>query len=454
MELILYACRVRLVSQFRQKKTQRFLMLAFGIVLAYFYSWLFSFVMLESHKTDAGPTPVLMLEYANLFILALIILKGFFPAYVPKIEIIQRIFPVRPVVKFRTELVVELVSPFYFILLNFLFFLWLMSPEYTFIYFLQSILVLLTAHVTLRSLQVFVERKVHWTSRHFSTAAVMAAVFVALQAQQPMFRPDTEDWLLLIAHLVALGFFIASNYFLELAAAEPRKRTVTYSQDSRRSLGWRLFKNHKLAKQMLVFGLVFKGFFLAIDAFSVTQKGSHIFDYAVTLWLFVGPIVIYSYVFNNIWGFYRNLWLTVERTSGSIKAFVKASLLPLWMPLLLDVILTLLYTAFFNHEHAAFIVSLYVSAVLILTPFGIIASIISPKAVKGGVFSFDAKASYLYNFIAIALFGMLFLPLLHPVLYLMYPLLLAGTYFAFFAVMKEYPVYKYKLFETLFKSNT
>ncbi|WP_161890726.1 hypothetical protein [Pontibacter russatus] len=452
MDLILFSCRARVAGFFRQKKQLRALLLSLGIVLAGVYSYIFTYLLHQARIGDSvSQSPEQILEYANLFLLAIIILKGFFPAYVPKAEVIQRIYPVSPLKKFWAELTVELVSPFYFIVANFLLLLFLMSPDYAVGHLLQSVLVLLTAHVTLRTLQVFVERRMRWTHSYFYMGAVMAAAFVALQVRVPMFRP-TSYWLMLIVHMAALGFFIAANYLLEQAAAEQRRKVVNYSNNARRSLSWRLFKNHRLAKQMLIFGLVFKAIILALDATSYLQKDVHVFDEIVSLWLFVGPLVIYSYVFNNVWGFYRNLWLTIERSSGGYMDFIKASLMPLRVPLLMDAVLTFLYVTFFNHEQALFIVLMYIASVLLLTPFGIIASIVSPKAVKGGIFSFSARSSYLYNFITIILFGMLFLPLLHPLLYLVYPVLIGGVLFALVAVLREYPQYKHRLFETLYKT--
>jgi hypothetical protein len=452
MDLIAFSCRARVAGFFRHKKEQRALLLSLGIVLAGIYSYIFTYLLHKARVGEGVPQSAeQVLEYANLFLLAIIILKGFFPSYVPKAEIIQRIYPVSPLKKFWTEMIVELVSPFYFIVANFLILLFLMSPDYNFVHLLQSILVMLTAHVTLRSLQVFVERRMRWSHSYFYMGAIMAAAFIALQARVPMFRP-TSDWLMLIVHEAALGFFIAANYLLEQAAAEPRRKVVNYSSNARRSLGWRLFKNHNLAKQMLIFGLVFKAIILALDATSYLKKGEHIFDNIMSLWMFVGPLVIYSYVFNNVWGFYRNLWLTIERSSGNYRDFIKASLLPLRVPLLMDAVLTFLYVTFFNHESALFIVLMYIASVLLLTPFGIISSIVSPKAVKGGLFSFSARSSYLFNFIAVALFGMLFLPLIHPLLYLVYPVLIGGVLFALVAVLREYQSYKHKLFETLYKT--
>lgn len=453
MDLILFSCRARVASFFRQKKYQRVLLLALGIIGSAFYAWLFSYLLGKAGQGEITPNVQQMLQYTNLFLLAIIILRGFFPAYIPKTALIQRIYPISALKKFWTEFVVELVSPFYFILVNFLLLLFLMSPAYTLLHLLQSMLVLLTAHVTLRSLQVFVERRMQWLHINFVTAAVLAGGFVALQARVPMYTAS-DSWIYLLVHVASLGFLIASNYFVEQAAAEPKRREVSYSTSARRSLGWRLFKNHKLAKQMILFGLVFKGFFLAVDAFSSYKTGTHIFDRNVVMWIFVGPMIIYSYIFNNSWGFYKNLWLSIERTSGNYFDFIKASLLPLRVPLMMDAILTFLYVALFNHDYAQFIVLLYIGSVLLLTPFGIIVSIISPKAIKGGLFSFDAKASYFYNFLGMALYGMLFLPLLHPLLYLLYPVLIGVMLFALAAVMKEYHNYKYKLFETLFKTAT
>ncbi|TPE44254.1 hypothetical protein [Pontibacter mangrovi] len=451
MDLIAFSCRARINSFFRQKRLQRLLLLSVGLVAAGVYAWLFSFLLQQAAEGSTRLGVDQVLEYANLFMLAIIILKGFFPAYVPKANLVPQLYPVPPLQRFRVELIVELVSPFYFVLLNFLLLLFMMSPFYTLLHLLQSVLVILTAHVTLRSLQVFIERRIRWRSANFYSAAVMAGAFIALQARAPMFYPASE-WLLLVAHMAALGFFITSNFLLEKAAAEPRRKAVNYSSSAHRSLGWRLFKNHKQAKQMLIFGLVFKAFILGADALAVEKKGQHLLDEVMTLWLFVGPLVVFSYVFNNIWGFYRNLWLTVERSSGSVKDLLAVTWMALRVPLLIDAVLTFVYAALFNHEDVFFVVMMYAASVLVLAPLGVVASIVSPKMVSGGLFSFSAKASYLFNFIAIGLACLLFLPLIHPLLYLVYPVVIGGAIFALVAVLKEYPTYKYRLFETHFKN--
>lgn len=451
MDLILFSCRAKLTSYFRQQKTQRVLLLALGIVLSGFYGWLFSFLLGQAHDGNINPGVAQVISYINLFVLAITIIRGFFPAYEPKVELIPRLYPVKPSQKFWTELAVELTSPFYFVILNFLFLLFVLAPEFTFMRLVQSIMVFLTAHITKRSLQIFVERKMGWLKSNFITAAVFAGAFIALQVKAPMFTP-ANTWLMLVVHLASLGFFVAANFFLELAATEPKRRVVNYSQNKQRSLGWRLFKNSKMAKQLLLFGLGFKILMLAADAVTFSLKGVHLYDKNATIWLFIAPLVLYSYVFNNVWGFYRNLWLTVERTSGSTTDFLKAALVPLRIPLMIDTALLALYVLFFNHDNAVFILSMYTASVLVLTPMGIVASFVSPKVVRGGVMSFNTKTSYLYNFISIGLVGMLFLPLLHPLLYLVYPLVIGGAIFALVAVMKEYQKYKYNLFEKLFKT--
>lgn len=451
MDLILFSCKARINGFFRQQPWLRALLLGLGVAGAGVYSWLFAFLLREAGEGGFTPSVAHTLEYTNLFLLALIILKGFFPAYIPKLNLIPQLYPVPALRRFWAELAVELVSPFYVVALLFLVFLFILAPVYSLVHLLQSLLVLLTAHVTLRSLQLLVERKMRWRSLNFYSAIVMGAAFVALQARAPMFRP-TDNPMMLAVHTAAVGFLTAASFLLGLAAQEPRRKTVSYSNESRRSLGWRLFRNHKLARQMLLFGLAFKVLILGADAFAFAEKGRHILDEVETLWLFVGPLVVFSYVFNNVWGFYRNLWLSVERSSGHTLDFVKAALLPLRLPLTLDAVATFGYVALFNHQDALFIFVMYMGSVLLLTPLSLVASILKPKTVKGGLFSFSAKSSYLFNFISIGLFGTLFLPLLHPILYLVYPVVIGGAMFALVAVLREYPKYKYKLFETHFKS--
>jgi hypothetical protein len=451
MDLILFSCKARINSYFRQHKIQRVILLALGIILSGFYGWLFSSLLAKANSGNISLGAEQMISYVNLLLIAFIILRSFFPAYLPKAELIPRMYPVTSMQKFWTELVVEFASPFYFILINFFILLFVNSPDYTLLHLFQSMLVFVTALITRRSLQIFVERKIKWFHINFITATIFAGAFIALQAKVPMYKP-AESVLMLVVHLSALGFFIASNYFLELAAAEPKSRVVTYSQNRQRSLSWRLFVNSKQAKQLLSFGIGFKVLMLAADAVSFSLKGIHLYDKNVSIWLFISPLVLYSYVFNNVWGFYKNIWLTVERASGSTADFLKASLMPLRIPLLVDAALLVLYVVLFNQGNALFVLAMYIASVLVLTPMGIVASFVSPKVVRGGVMSFSTKTSYLSNFISIGLVGLLFLPLLHPLLYMIYPLVIGGAFFALIAVSKEYKKYKYNLFEKLFKT--
>ncbi|MCC9165781.1 hypothetical protein [Pontibacter harenae] len=451
MNLILFSCKARLNSYFRQKKALRLFLLAIGVVLSAMYSWIFAELLQKTAQGALELTVEKTISYTNLLLLAVIILRGFFPAYIPRAEFISRLYPIKPIKRFWLELVVELASPFYFILFNFLMMLFLLSPIYGFAFFMQSIMVMVAAHVTRRSLQLFVERRMRWGHSTFISAAVMGAAFLALQAKAPMFEPN-DSLPMLLVHIASLASFVVSNFLLEQAAVEPRLKVVSHTSNSRRSLGWRLFKNNKTAKQLLFFAIGFKLLMLAVDATVFTNKGFHVFDKNMSMWLFVGPLVLYSYVFNNLWGFYKNMWLTIERTTGNYKDFLKTCLLALRIPLMIDAGLMIAYVAIFNHEHAMFILLMYATAILVLTPISIVASIVSPVVVKGGAMSFSAKTSYLFNFISILLMGMLFLPLIHPLLYLIYPLLIGIAFFALVAVLKEYKSYKYKLFETFFKA--
>lgn len=451
MDLVLFALKARLDGFFRQNKLQRVLLLGGGIVLSGFYGWLFSY-MLEQAQNGGVTTVTEVIQYINLFVLGVTIIRGFFPTYVPKLDLIPRLYPVKPVRRFWVELPVELFSPFNFILVNFLFLLFILAPAYTLLHLLQSIMVLLTAHVTKRSLQVMVERKMQWISLNFISAAVLAGGFVAIQARLPMFNP-AASWMELVVHIVSLGLFLGANYFLELAAFEPKRKVVNYSQNKHRSLSWRLFKNSKQARQLLLFAFALKLIILGADAALYTAKGIHIYEKNLTIWIFFGPAIVYSYVFNNIWGFYKNLWLTVERTGGSIKDFLRSSLIPLRVPLLIDAAILAVYVAFFNHQDALFMLVMYVASVLVLTPLGIVASFVSPKVVKGSIMSFSAKTSYLYNMLSLLLVGLLLLPLLHNILFLIYPVVIGIALFAMVAVLKENRKYKHELFGKLFKAD-
>ncbi|MDX5435976.1 MAG: hypothetical protein LPK03_02205, partial [Pontibacter sp.] len=70
MDLILFSCRARVASFFRQKRLQRILFLALGLVSAGVYGWLFSYLLGQAGQGSVHQSVEQVLEYTNLFILA------------------------------------------------------------------------------------------------------------------------------------------------------------------------------------------------------------------------------------------------------------------------------------------------------------------------------------------------------------------------------------------------
>lgn len=135
-------------------------------------------------------------------------------------------------------------------------------------------------------------------------------------------------------------FLLISGFFQEYTIKE--RQNYEFSGTSVVSnINLKLLLNNKKARLPIIIGLMFKLIILIGDLLSYKFEGKHLFDGQIIIWLFVSPLMIYTYVFNNIWGFWKSIWLNLELRIGNYKPMVIQGFRYMVLPLIIDAVITI-----------------------------------------------------------------------------------------------------------------
>lgn len=174
----------------------------------------------------------------------------------------------------------------------------------------------------------------------------------------------------------------------------------------------------------------------------------------IYLYLLSSPLSIYTYIYNNLAGFFKETWLTLDLYNGSPGILFRFYTLMLAPILVLDLILTvsgLLVSGFFEWKYLAF----YALSTVILHAFGMFGSLYHPRYVQH-MFSVDkimglknntSGMVIFYNILTLTL-GIAAFEAGYVELYLLFTVLLC---LGLLALVFRYPEKKYTLYQVLFQ---
>src|SRR5699024_1371530 len=141
---------------------------------------------------------------------------------------------------------------------------------------------------------------------------------------------------------------------------------------------------------------------LSADLIIYFKTGAHFANNVFIVFLFISPIILFTYLFNNIWGFLRNYWLITDRSLSAGRDLLKIYLKILWLPLVVDVIISMTYLALAPSNLVLPGISMYVASLYVLTAGGFFWSSQVPARVEKA-FSFKANTSTFGSIVSIGI---------------------------------------------------
>ncbi len=90
--------------------------------------------------------------------------------------------------------------------------------------------------------------------------------------------------------------------------------------------------------------LILKASFLGLDLLVFRKTGAHLFSLnelsIFLLYAYISPILMFTNVFNNTWGFWKNIFLNIETRAGEYQLLMYLGLKLMAIPLLIDMAIT------------------------------------------------------------------------------------------------------------------
>ncbi len=412
-----------------------FIFISYGYMFSYLYN-----------STDFG-IKVLSYEKFEYFLILWISIitffRGFFPSYKPVRYFVTHYFPISKFKNFLYNIINEFITPFYLGLFLFILSFSISVNKKALVLFLCVLIWSATAHFAKRFAQLLIEFE-------FKGKKIISIVSIFLVSGIILFFTFySKDRILLnyIFSLIIMGTLFLLNYFIELHKTNFRITTRIKLNKSVYNLSsLKLLLNNKLLRTMLLLSIVVK-LVLIFAGWSVYVKKGHYFsDSEFFIYLFISPLVFFSYFFNNFFGFVPTFWLTLEIVGTNFFIYTKETLKIILFPLILDTILTTVFFIIsdkFNYINVSF----YLSNLILLFYLGLLNSFFLPKKVDR-LFSFGGTTSPLANFYSLLAVTMLiFITKYFPNFTLIVSLTV--TLSLYFLTKRKFHSARYKLFQKL-----
>ncbi|AQG78097.1 hypothetical protein [Spirosoma montaniterrae] len=261
-------------------------------------------------------------------------LLEFFPTYTQRSKLVSGVFPVHFMKRWVTNLVYDMITAttvgtvMAFCLIDAL------SKTYTHAHLANSVLLFGNTLAFVQIAKAFVENVHRKRFLLLIAWAILSSAVVILVVYK---LPD--DYLL----MSGLTFCLASQFtvlaYADRSVAETNNSPVFVSSFSlfrQLSPVYVAFLNSPKSRNAFLFGLGLKAMFLSFAGiFTFDQLPMSSFLEA----LYVAPLILFTYVANNIWGFFPVLWVnsTLGKRSDNYRIYFQL----IALPLLLDLLTTL-----------------------------------------------------------------------------------------------------------------
>jgi hypothetical protein len=444
--LILYNFWLRFSSVFNpRKQLGRFLGLVFGILFSVFYGLLFGYLFSSPdwEEVDLSTRENFLIGIAAFFFF-MTILKGFYPTYQQLSTWTRPFFPLSKFQRYNLKLSSDFASVFFIPAIGFAVALSLMARESLgWPYIIKYIIILFAANIIRRMIQAVLEFRFRRLPQVLVMILLGWAAIIALQVMYPIYAASPV-W----ADLLTFALIYVCGLLVEEVLPFERKVAIQPQNHKGNIFNSLLFQNKKIRSSLLV-GFIFKLGILGVDIYMRQEKGEHLFNSEILLWLVASPVLIFNYVYNNLWGYNRALWLTLDRAPNAVHVLQQFYFRMLLIPLLIDFILSTIYFILHPEWTVIGIVSWVVTAIISIV-FGFYWSLLKPRLIlktissKGNTYVWSNVVSML---LTILLYGMLFTKWL----YWLTPVYLVVSGLVYYYTKKEYPELRKGVFQELFK---
>jgi hypothetical protein len=336
-----------------------------------------------------------LLPITDFFIWLVILFNNFFPVYKPLTYPFD-IYPISTGKKFLAHITLEFINPLYIYFTSFYLSAYLFKGI-TLVELAISLLLLLTSIFAQQVLRLFIQesRKIFWLLILLTNAAIWIVTFYYYYTEYLIV-------LLALASLFSSLSGIYMRYALPLFLGNFSAKKHIHDSVQRTNQTTLLLRRKTIYVSLLVCYMA--KLLLSVAGYGKPVTQGQYISFAVAIAL--SPALLFTYIFNNYFGYARELWLYLYKDAGrhSMLLFIKS----LYLPLLPDLLLTISVSYFYQlpftlaFTHYLFCLVLYLCS-------GLAASFYFPIKITG-IVSFKTLKNNtnipvaIFNFIVAALY--------------------------------------------------
>ena len=358
----------------------------FLLLVAWFYAFLFAwlFNLISENKIDFI-SPEELFYYIIISIAGLTILRMFFPNYQALKLLFPKYYPISKGKRYLASLIHDFQNIYFFYISVFIVIATVYLDDLHFKFITSSFLALLNAHLLRRYLQY----QIDFMSKKY--IAPVIGLFAILSFFIAIFLLKIDLLALLISLAVAL---LLIGYFQESNIESANQREINSSSD-KSNITVKLLFNNKKARLSLLIILLFKTSILVLDFLIFIKAGVHSATLnGISMYvLYISPLLIFTHVFNNTWGFWKNIFLNIETKVGEYQLLMYLGLRLMAIPLLIDMAIAVPFIILAG-DNIEFLLIFYATSMVYLVMLSFLWSSIASKKIKK-VFQFNGTTSTL-----------------------------------------------------------
>lgn len=440
--IYLAALRVKRIFDFKSHPAKT-IGTIFFLLIASFYGYLFAYLFNSREYQKVLPQSELI-RYLISMLTVITFLRGFIPSYVPIKNIIPKNYPVSKAKRFLYNLINELIYPFYFGMILFVltFSINIGSEGIKFSFIALSWIVI--SHLLKRLIQFSIEF-------NFEKKDILLTVFIlsVLIVSYFILFDKIEIYTNYAVTLSALVALLAVNFLFQNKYKESKQlvNKVSKKEYFNMYIIKLLFNNNSL-RTMIFVSVIMKSFFAFGNMGSMMNRNEISMFWEAFLNFILSPLILFTYVFNNSFGFAKTTWLTINKVGADLSSYFIFLLKMVAIPLMIDAgvgIIFYVYLNIFNYTN----IMIYINSAIVLFFIGLINSFYFPIKVQG-LFSFRANVSIMANVVSmISVAGIILLANISIIISVSVSILVSfGIYYY---AEKKMSLNRYEIFTTLFR---
>ncbi len=346
-------------------------------IVLLFTAWIYGlFFGYLSNKLSTGEIDIISIErffnFIFIGIAGLTIIRMFFPNYIPLKLLFPKYYPISKGKRYLASLINNFQKPYFLYISIFIISTTYYLENLSIQFLITSYLILINSHLVRRCFQYLFDFKTK--KKDFIVHILLLFAMLSFFITFLLFKIDLL--ILLITLMVGLTFI---GYFQESSIESFTNREFK-SKSEKLNITIKLLINNKKARLPLIVGLIFKSVIFLGDFFIFRTKGTLLFEGQIVFWLFVSPLILFTYVFNNIWGFWKNIWLNIDTRIGQYKPLIWLGLRLMLIPLILDMIITI-PIILLSWNNLRIIVIFYFTTSVYLVMLSFLWSLITPRKI-------------------------------------------------------------------------